>query len=63
MAKKDLNMQLCVTLIIGGCGGLSVGGVLGFSAIFLPQLPTNITAEQKSWIGKWQQTIFVPIKA
>jgi hypothetical protein len=38
-------------MVIGGLNGISVGAILGFSAILLPQLPDNITLSDKSWIG------------
>ena len=37
--------------MIGGLSGISVGAVLGFSAILLPKLGPEVTLTEKSWIG------------
>lgn len=37
--------------MIGGLTGINLGAVLGFSAILLPQLPSHISLEDKSWIA------------
>ena len=49
---KILSFQFKAAILIGALGGISNGGVLGFSAIFFPYMETAITTEEKSWIGK-----------
>ena len=49
---KILWFQFKAAILIGALGGISNGGVLGFSAIFFPYMETAITTEEKSWIGK-----------
>ena len=49
---KILCFQFKAAILIGALGGISNGGVLGFSAIFFPYIQTAITTEEKSWIGK-----------
>ena len=45
-------LQVFAATVIGGFGGINIGAVLAFSAIFLPQLPDDVTLSQRSWIGK-----------
>ena len=42
---------MLASLVIGGLTGINLGAVLGFSAILLPQLPSHMTLEDKSWIA------------
>ena len=46
-------MKVFAALVIGGLGGVSVGAVLGFSAILLPKLGPEVTLTEKSWIGRY----------
>ena len=45
------RFKIFASLAIGGLGGVSVGAVLGFSAILLPKLGPDVTVTEKSWIG------------
>ena len=58
-AQASFLNQVIVALIIGGLGGISVGGVLGFSAILLPQLGKDVTTDEKAWIGKTTKPHFI----
>ena len=51
ITKFDLKLQIFAALVIGGLSGISVGAVLGFSAILLPKLGPEVTLTEKSWIG------------
>ena len=46
------SFKVFAATVIGGFGGINIGAVLAFSAIFLPQLPDDVTLSQRSWIGK-----------
>ena len=50
--NNHCQFQIFAATVIGGFGGINVGAVLAFSAIFLPQLADHVTLSERSWIGK-----------
>ena len=52
------RFQIFAALAIGGLGGISVGAVLGFSAILLPKLGSDVSVTEKSWIGNYSVYLF-----
>ena len=57
------NPQYLVLCIVSGLASLSIGTVLGFSAILLPQLEDEgqlgKNSSESSWIGKEKKETFL----
>ena len=61
----QLSPQYLAALVVSGLGNVSIGTVVGFSAVLLPQLEDEgivaAKSDQASWIGESVSRAFFPL--